>query len=271
MKRIILIIGLLALGVTIYRVYSPNIWLFGITGSWNEHTGIPTVGIDAFIRNYIPDFLWAMALLNTTHLLKSFKTGKFCVYALFALPFFSEILQFFKCIPGTFDWYDLLVYILAFFLFFNSKIFVMKRSLNLCIGPMVLLLFILSILACATTHTYKTPPEKPGFYGITEQWNSGVGDINGEVGHSLFVSSPRARCLPGQWTANRYIVSGTLPPGLTLNSGPSTITGIPTERGHWIVKIKMYDISCNDKNFDGCCSFTQELRFHISGSGKVNF
>jgi hypothetical protein len=40
---------------------------------------------------------------------------------LFALPFLSEIMQVFKLVPGTFDWYDLLVYVIVFIFVLSIK------------------------------------------------------------------------------------------------------------------------------------------------------
>ncbi len=96
-------------------------------------------------------------------------------------------------------------------------------------------------------------------------------DLNGEVGHPLYVSSPTANCTndSGQsasWTIAPSIISGSLPPGITLNSSSFDIEGIPTERGHWIVKIHSGGLVCDGNSFHG---FSQELRFHITGSGKV--
>lgn len=124
------------------------------------------------------------------------------------------------------------------------------------------------LLACAPAHT--TRSEEPGFYGITSRWNNGYEDVNGEVGHRLYVDGPRAKCLPSHnWSANTRIISGSLPPGTDFQSNSSGIEGIPTERGHWVVKLKMDNITCEGMNYDQCCSFEQELRFHITGTGKV--
>ena len=154
----------------------------------------------------------------------------------------------------------------------------MQKLFKSFIGPVTLLLFILSIIASAPSHTYKTPPEKPGLnslYGWNNQnstWNGTINvaygiDINGEVGHSLFVSSPTARCAPtGSWYSEGvYFISGTLPPGMAFGSGNS-ITGIPLDRGHWIVKLHLKNITCEGKYYN----LEQELRFHITGTGKVN-
>lgn len=122
-----------------------------------------------------------------------------------------------------------------------------------------------------------------GYAGITEQygWNykpviydgmdghegsvEGV-DIDGEVGYPLFVKGATANCEPThEWNGSAEVILGALPPGLTLQDN-FDITGIPTERGHWIVSIKLSDIQCDGSYYMG---FTQQLRFHITGTGKV--
>ena len=146
----------------------------------------------------------------------------------------------------------------------------MQKKLKQLIGALTLLGFIITIIACASTQKTHTVKEEPGWYGISysNSWNGGQNDIDGRIGYALYVSSPKGRCAPsGKWTVNTSIVSGTLPPGMTLNSAPSTITGTPTERGHWIVTLRMSNIICNGSSYK---DFEQELRFHITGSGKVN-
>lgn len=95
-------------------------------------------------------------------------------------------------------------------------------------------------------------------------------DIDGEVGHPVYVNGPTANCEPnGNWTLRIEVATGTLPPGLELvmeGSGYGAIKGIPQERGHWIVTMRAYDLKCNDGGYEG---FTQQVRFHISGTGKV--
>ena len=92
-------------------------------------------------------------------------------------------------------------------------------------------------------------------------------DINGEVGHPLSVHGPTGYCSHGgTWFADTEIFSGTLPPGLTFRKSDLSISGIPTERGHWIVMMKLSNSYCNDEYYD---NFTQQLRFHVTGTGKV--
>ncbi len=92
-------------------------------------------------------------------------------------------------------------------------------------------------------------------------------DIDGEVGHPLSVSGPTANCNDGgRWTSNTDIISGELPPGLSKDGRNGKISGIPTERGHWIVEMENSNIVCDGQGYKG---YTQQLRFHIQGSGRV--
>ncbi len=143
----------------------------------------------------------------------------------------------------------------------------MRTKIYSAAGFFIIVLYIAMTIACAPSgKTTKTVAEKPGWYGISSGWNNWVSDIDGQVGYKMYVSSPRGRCAPsGSWSGATSIVSGTLPPGLYFES--HNITGIPTERGHWIVKLKLSSIQCNGSYYK---DFEQEIRFHITGSGKVN-
>ena len=149
----------------------------------------------------------------------------------------------------------------------------MQKLFRSFIGPVVIAFFIISVIACATSNRTHTAVLKPGFYGITQYWNNGVGDIDGEMGYRLFVGGPRAKCITctgcsaGSWSANSSIVSGSFPPGLSFSSSGDDIVGIPTDRGTWVVVLKMTDVTCNGSYYKG---FEQELRFHIKGTLKVH-
>lgn len=150
----------------------------------------------------------------------------------------------------------------------------MQKKTKSFIGCLIILAyFIMFQASVAPRQTYKTS-SKPGFYGVTSGWNNWSGDVNGEVGHRMYVSGPRAKCIhcnnceAGSWSSNYSIESGRLPPGLSFGDG-FDISGIPTERGHWVIKLKLYNIKCNNAYY-GNSDFTQELRFHITGTGKVN-
>ena len=91
-------------------------------------------------------------------------------------------------------------------------------------------------------------------------------DINGEVGHPLDVNGPTALCEPSRnWTLDVEVTSGTLPPGLEFGNSWH-VQGIPTKRGHWIVTVHAYNFTCESEKYMG---FTQQLRFHITGTGDV--
>jgi hypothetical protein len=138
------------------------------------------------------------------------------------------------------------------------------------IGMIALLSVSLMISGCVpagyTNQHNNAGPTKPGLYGLTG-WNGGIPDINAEVGHPYTVYGPRANCVPSRnWNGNARIVSGQLPPGMEFNYQDMSIGGIPTERGHWIVKVELSNIICGGNSYQG---LTQDLRFHVTGSGKV--
>jgi len=92
-------------------------------------------------------------------------------------------------------------------------------------------------------------------------------DINGEVGMAFGICSPRMTTYPAgaDWNASTSLVSGKLPPGLRLDG--LNIQGIPTEPGHWVIKLEVNNIRVLGKSIK---PFQQELRIHITGSGKVH-
>lgn len=158
----------------------------------------------------------------------------------------------------------------------------MKQSLFILFGISIAG----ALTSCAGPQQSFTQNQAPGLYNLAG-WNNscdGYGycsarvyngqamafDLNGEIGHPFYVYGPSANCIPKPvtnptWTANVYVSSGTLPPGLSFGSA-FEITGIPTERGHWIAKVRLDNLYCNGNSYQG---FEQELRFHISGSGQV--
>jgi len=119
---------------------------------------------------------------------------------------------------------------------------------------------------------------EPGLYHFTGWGNTRIPrtlegeadpvDISGEVGHAISVDRPSADCIgkageEQHWFAQAGIISGSLPPGLHFGRERRfSINGVPTERGHWIVTLKLYDIHCGDLTFSA--GFTQQLRFHIT-------
>lgn len=66
----------------------------------------------------LPDALWYGALLLVESLLHSNTIlSKLLTIATIALPFILELLQMWFIIPGTFDWIDIILYILTLIIF----------------------------------------------------------------------------------------------------------------------------------------------------------
>ena len=121
LKRISVILFLLITGLAVYWVYSPGIILFKILGYHFHEQSLPK-GWDAMIRNYLPDILWAIAVNQTAILLTAKRFPTIYVYSLIALPFLSEISQYFGLLPGTFDLFDLLIYFFSFLVCCKPKL-----------------------------------------------------------------------------------------------------------------------------------------------------
>ena len=119
----------------------------------------------------------------------------------------------------------------------------------------------------------------PGGY-YYEQWHANdpglhsvrynLGDVNGEVGHRFAHTILRADCQPrNNWTYDLDLVSGSLPPGLSFDPRQlGDIIGIPAERGHWIAQLAISNFTCNGERWSAWDG-VQEIRFHISGTGRV--
>jgi len=133
------------------------------------------------------------------------------------------------------------------------------------------------VLCFATSYGYA------GYFNNVKGWNDSSPttmtdasvssiDVDGEVGHLFSIQGMTAACMPSHnwWWSSMNITSGTLPPGMKMDD-KGVISGIPTERGHWIVDIGVSGIACADAGpLPGYWqNFRQEIRFHIKGTGKV--
>jgi hypothetical protein len=65
-----------------------------------------------------------------------------------------------------------------------------------------------------------------------------------------------------------YVSSGSLPPGLSMGSN-GAISGIPTERGHYVVHLQVANATCGGISFPNMTAWGTDIRFHITGSGVV--
>jgi hypothetical protein len=92
------------------------------------------------------------------------------------------------------------------------------------------------------------------------------GDLDAKVGYPFSASvygSCESEKNREQWTY--YLsYSGALPPGLTLQQ--NGITGIPTERGNYILHLRLTNSVCNGQSMEGDES---DVRIHVTGSGAV--
>jgi hypothetical protein len=133
-------------------------------------------------------------------------------------------------------------------------------------------------MGCASTGQQQSQPDQPGFLYATT-WNGmsvscgnqaypSSEDIDGTVGHPLYVGSLLARAVGG-WYCNYTVVSGELPPGLSFTDRYA-INGIPTERGHWILHLRATAIRAGASQQYSFNDIDVVFRFHITGSGEVH-
>jgi hypothetical protein len=147
---------------------------------------------------------------------------------------------------------------------------------------MVLICFVLVACVAPTSQQRRSSARKTTWnpasgFCCADGW-SPAGDVNGEVGHPLSINGPTARCWragsgppntrEARYSVNVRVASGQLPPGLSMN-GIGAINGIPSERGHWIVRLEVYGALCDGVSYPNMSSWGSEIRFHITGSGQV--
>jgi hypothetical protein len=110
--------ALLLIGSTQYILLQPSSWmarLFSITSSpihFNNYQ------IYHFISFHLSDITWVTALcICVVVLTEKMKISLTERCALLSLPFITEFLQKLHIINGTFDWYDILCYVIVISLF----------------------------------------------------------------------------------------------------------------------------------------------------------
>jgi hypothetical protein len=82
-------------------IYEINDYLFSIK----------PVQASAFFKYQLSDLLWHLTLIQIVFVLYKAGTPKVYLWLLVASPFISEFMQLFKLAPGTFDYFDLLIYL----------------------------------------------------------------------------------------------------------------------------------------------------------------
>ncbi len=125
--KIFLLLALLCLlaGLINYILFQPNIFLLLIYKHKITAISISNLAIKHILSGYFSDAMWCIALcfvVLTLSELNYLRTSE--KIGILLLPFITETSQFFGFIRGTFDWYDIFLYliiILAFTMF--SSIF----------------------------------------------------------------------------------------------------------------------------------------------------
>lgn len=124
MKRIrpyIIALACLVVGTLIYLVCRTDILFV----EWLHLDYIPITNIDIqnkfvyWLVYCLSDGLWYLALLIIQYniLLENSIYSRICAYVAVVLPFVIEILQSVHWISGTFDWLDIVTYLLTLILF----------------------------------------------------------------------------------------------------------------------------------------------------------
>lgn len=93
---------------------------------------INSVSVPNWLKYNLPDGLWFYAFLFSIFLIWKEKLSIHFVFWLLLviiMACFSEILQAYNLIPGTFDWYDLLAYFIAISVFLLNFKLTRKRLL----------------------------------------------------------------------------------------------------------------------------------------------
>ena len=102
-KKIIFSILLLFFGIFIYYLFRENIL-------------IKQNFILAFIRNYIPDILWTISFYCISTVFSKNIVKNYIVFTaiyVFSIGLFFELLQLKGIVKGTYDVFDIIIYIIA--------------------------------------------------------------------------------------------------------------------------------------------------------------
>lgn len=121
MSKILIAIILLALGLSTYWNFRPNIYIFSFLQITNP-TPIefsPSL-LSLFAKNHLADTIWCVAVFLMVLYLKERRYPLLYTYFLLTLPFSSEILQGLNIVKGTFDWIDLIIYSLVMIFIFKK-------------------------------------------------------------------------------------------------------------------------------------------------------
>jgi len=117
-KKVLLVSTLLSLffGTMVYFLFNEKVLFF-------EIIGISSVNLNnSFIESYLSDFFYVLALTFLCHLFFVMKIPKIHIYSILISPITFEIIQFFRPELGTFDYFDLILFV-SWFIIYYSFIF----------------------------------------------------------------------------------------------------------------------------------------------------
>lgn len=122
---------LLSIGALIYVLYRPqNLLIFEVlykVGLTNEIESLRSafmgIQLPSFVINCLPAGLWTASYLIAMYCNTKFHRRKTRLMLSLPLPMSAIVLEFmqmFGWCPGTFDWYDLLCYVIPIIIFIKS-------------------------------------------------------------------------------------------------------------------------------------------------------
>lgn len=116
-----------------YLLFQPDIILFKFFGVQASAFTIKNNLMRNFFTCYFSDTAWCFALCCIAFALVELKyikeAGKIQVLA---VPFISEIMQYFGIIKGTFDWFDMLIYAIIISGFYSFHSILKKYTHEKC-------------------------------------------------------------------------------------------------------------------------------------------
>jgi hypothetical protein len=167
--RITISIVLLLLGIGIYWLFQPDIYLFSIFQINNLDPLVVDNLFFRLLRNYFADIVWCIALIQSVYVLRKLRVSYYYPIILLLLPFIGEVLQAVRLIPGTFDWVDIAIYLALYVIFFHKEVFTMNNVTKNVVGSIVILIFAVALIGSTsnqpqpidyTTGTFTFPNEK---------------------------------------------------------------------------------------------------------------
>lgn len=133
---------MLVAGLAAYWFYRPNILLFAAAGLENPEPLATSGTIPSLFKNHFADAMWCGAAFLAAEVLKDRGFPRTYSGLLVALPFLGEALQAAGIVPGTFDWADLLVYVIILMLYLNMEVLVMlNKTIKHFVGLLVIAVF----------------------------------------------------------------------------------------------------------------------------------